>query len=328
MPGPSWTGNSPSRTRPDRILRDRPHHLIKLYTQEGEKPNKVRGGGRKGQVHLPHAVSTVDQEIGTGHVGAGVADEVDVGTLELLGLTVAAHGDHGEPEVLDLLVDKVGETGVDVAGGDGVDTGKVAPLVGEGAGHVDAAGLGDVVGGLLLGEVGDVAGHGGGDDEATGTALLEVRTDGLGAVEGTGQVGLDDLLPVLDGAVEDTAGGGAAGVGDEGVDLAKLLDHVVDEVLDALPATDVALVGLDLDTVLLGQLLGVLLTSLGAGGVGDGQVGAHLGTAAGGLDTHAAGTGGTGDDDDLALEAEEVLERVGLRNGNHDDGGEVSSKLK
>ena len=52
------------------------------------------------------------------------------------------------PEILGLLVDEVREAGVDVAGRDGVDAGEVAPLVGEGAGEVDAAGFGDIVGGL------------------------------------------------------------------------------------------------------------------------------------------------------------------------------------
>jgi hypothetical protein len=48
-----------------------------------------------------------------------------------------------------------------------------------------------------------VAGHRGRDDEGAGAALLEVVADGLGAVEGAVQVGLDDLVPGLDGAVED-----------------------------------------------------------------------------------------------------------------------------
>jgi hypothetical protein len=50
------------------------------------------------------------------------------------------------PEILRLLVDEVRETRIDVAGGDGVDAGEVAPFVCEGFGEVDAAGFGDVVG--------------------------------------------------------------------------------------------------------------------------------------------------------------------------------------
>jgi hypothetical protein len=88
------------------------------------------------------------------------------------------------PQLLDVLGDKVAQTGVNVSRGDGVDTSKVPPLVGERLGQVDAASLCDVVGGLLLGEVGDVAGHGGGDDEVSGLALAEVQANGTGTVEG------------------------------------------------------------------------------------------------------------------------------------------------
>jgi len=80
---------------------------------------------------------------------------------------------------------------------------------------VDTPSLCDVVAGLLLGEVGNVAGHGGCDDERASLALLEVVADSLGAVESSVQVGLDDLHPVVDGAVEDTRSSGTAGVGDE-----------------------------------------------------------------------------------------------------------------
>jgi hypothetical protein len=265
-----------------------------------------------GASRLSGGVATVNQEIGTGGVGGSVGGEVDVGTLELLGEAVTAHGDHGVPELLGLLGDKVGEAGVDVAGGDGVDTGEVAPLVGERASHVDAAGLGDVVGGLLLGEVGNVAGHGGGDDEGAGSALLEVVADGLGAVEGAVQVDLDDVVPGLDGAVEDAGVGGGTGVGDEGVDLAEVGNDVLDELLAGLVAVDLALVGLGLDAVSLLEVLDVVLSALGAGSVGDGDGGAHLGAAASGLDTHALRTGSAGDDDDLALHGELVQEGLML----------------
>lgn len=184
-----------------------------------------------------------------------------------------------------------------------------------------ASGLGDVVRGLLLREVGNVAGHGRRDDEAPGATLLEVMADGLGAVEGSGEIGLDDFVPVLDAAVKDAGVGGSAGVGDEGVNLAKVLDDVLDELVDALVGADITLVGLRLDAILLGELFGVLLTSLGAGSVGDSNIGTHLGTTTGSFNAHAPRTRGTGDDDDLALEAEEVHEVRGLGNfDRHDDG--------
>lgn len=271
--------------------------------------------------NLSADVSSVDDQVSTGHVRAGVTAEVDISSLELLCVTVAAHWDHGEPEVLDLLVDEVGEAGVDIAGRDAVDTGKVTPFVGQGASHVDAAGFGDVVGGLLLGEVGDVAGHGGGDDEAAGASLLEVGAYGLCTVECAIEIGLDDLVPGLDGALEDAAVGGAAGVGNEGIDLAKVLDYGLDKVVDVFPVTDVALVCLALDTVLLLEFFGVLLTTLGARRVGDGNVCSHLSTSTGSLNAHASGSRGAGDDDDLALEAEHILKALGLWNWDRHDGG-------
>lgn len=216
------------------------------------------------------------------------------------------------PQLLGLLGNEVGETGVDVAGGDGVDTSEVPPLVGEGASHVDAASLCDVVGGLLLGVVGDVTGHGGSDDEGASLALAEVETDGTRAVEGAGQVSLDDLVPLLHGGIEDTVVGRLASVGDEDIDLAEVLDHVLDELLDVGVVTDGALVGLGLDVVLLAELFGVLLSTLGARVVGDGEVGTELSKTAGSLDTNTGGAGSSGHDGNLALEVEEVLELLGL----------------
>lgn len=96
-------------------------------------------------MHLPHAVTAVNKEIGTSHVRASIANQVDIGTLQFLGLTIATHGDHRVPEVLDVLLHKVRQTSVDVSGRNAVDASKVAPLVGQRTGHVDTASLGDVV---------------------------------------------------------------------------------------------------------------------------------------------------------------------------------------
>ena len=52
-------------------------------------------------------------------------------------------------------------------------------------------------------KVGDMAGHGGSDDERAGSALLEVVANGLCAVEGSIEIGLDDFVPLLDRAVKD-----------------------------------------------------------------------------------------------------------------------------
>jgi len=68
--------------------------------------------------HLPASVPTINDNVGAGSVRASIADKVDVSALELLGLSVTTHGNHAHPEVLDLLVHKVRETGVNVTGGD------------------------------------------------------------------------------------------------------------------------------------------------------------------------------------------------------------------
>ena len=51
---------------------------------------------------------------------------------------------------------------------------------------MDAPSFGNVVGGLFLREVGDVAGHGGRDDEGSCFAFAEVVAHGFGAVECAG----------------------------------------------------------------------------------------------------------------------------------------------
>lgn len=245
-------------------------------------------------------------------VGGSVTDEVDVGTLQLLGITISSHWDHALPQVLGLLGDEVAETGVNVTWGYGVDTSKVTPLVGKRLGHVNASSLCNIVAGLLLWEVGDVSGHGGGDDEGSSSSLLEVSSHSLCTVEGSVQVGLDDLIPGLDGALEDATVGGTTSVGDETVNLSELSNHVLDKLLDALVVSDITLVCLDLDTVGLGELLGVLLSAGGTRCICDGEVGSHLGAASCGFNSHTSWTGGTGNDDDLALEAEHVEEGIGL----------------
>ena len=97
---------------------------------------------------LSDSVSTVNDDVSASTVGASIAGEIDVCTLQLSSLCVTTHRDHAVPELLSLLVDEVGETGVDVAWGDGVDAGEVPPFVGKGFREVDAGGFGDVVGGL------------------------------------------------------------------------------------------------------------------------------------------------------------------------------------
>ena len=121
-----------------------------------------------------------------------------------------------------------------------------------------------------------MSGHGSGDDEAAGLALSEMQADGSGTVVNTGQIGLDDLVPLLDGGIEDTTVGGTASVGDEDVDLAEVLDDLGDQLLDFVVVTDIGLVRLGLDAVLLRELFGILLAALGPRRVGDGYVGTEF----------------------------------------------------
>lgn len=146
---------------------------------------------------------------------------------------------------------------------------------------MDASGFGNVVRRLLLRIVGDETGHGCRDDQAPRLALAEVQADGSGAVCTPVQIRADDLVPIVDGGVQDAVVGGFAGVGDEDVDFSEVFDRVVDEGFDGFVVLDLALVGFAFDAVFLGELFGVLFAAGGAGGVGDGDVGAHFGAAAG-----------------------------------------------
>ena len=89
------------------------------------------------------------------------------------------------------------------------------------------------------------------------------------------------------------------------------LDDVLDKLLYVVPVADLAFVGLAFDAEFLRKLFGVVFAAFGTGSVGDGEVGTHFGTAAGGFNAYADGPGGTGNDDNFAFEAEEVMDGVG-----------------
>ena len=210
---------------------------------------------------LSAGVTAIDEEIRARGVRRGVTCKVDISALQFLSLSITSQGDHALPQLLSLGIDEIGQTGVDVTGRDAVDTGKVPPLVGERLGQMDTAGLGNIVGCLLLREIGNVAGHGGSDDERAGFALTEVEADGSGAVVGTVEIGIDDLLPLLHGLLQNAIVGRLAGVGNHDVNLAELLDDLLHKPLDIGVVANVALVGLALDAVVFLDLLGVLLAS-------------------------------------------------------------------
>lgn len=169
---------------------------------------------------------------------------------------------------------------------------------------------------LFLREVGNVAGHGCGDDEAAGLPLSEMQTDGSGTVVNTSQIGLNDLIPLLDRSIEDAAVGSTTSVGNEDIDLAEVPDDISHQLLDFFVAADVGLVRLGLDAVLLGELFGILLAALGPGGVGDGDICTKFRAATSGLCADTSGARSTGDDDNLPFEREELVEGGGGGNWN------------
>lgn len=71
----------------------------------------------------------------------------------------------------------------------------------------------------------------------------------FGTVCGTVEIGGNNLVPLLFGAVQNTAVGWATCVGDEDVNLAKLLDDVLDELDDIIVVPNVALERLGLDSI-------------------------------------------------------------------------------
>ena len=84
---------------------------------------------------------------------------------------------------------------------------------------MDATRFGDVVRCLFLREVGNVARHGGGDDETSSSTFLEMMTNGLGTVEAAREISLDHLVPVFDGAVKNATTGCTTCVGDKSINL-------------------------------------------------------------------------------------------------------------
>jgi hypothetical protein len=269
--------------------------------------------------HLPSAVTTINDDIRTSGIGRSIRNQVDICALQLLGLTITTHRNHALPQILRLPVNEIAQPSIDITGRDRVNTGKVAPLVSQRARHVNAACLSDVVGGLFLGKVGDVSGHRGGDDEGSSSAFLEVVSDSLCAVEGTVQICLDDFIPLLNTSIQNTGVCGTTSICDECIDFAELPDHFCDQLGDAVVVSDVELVRLGFYAVLGGQFGSILLAAFGAGGVCDGYVGTHFGTAAGGFNPHASGTRGAGHDDDLAFQAEQLLEGVGFGDWDRHD---------
>jgi hypothetical protein len=136
--------------------------------------------------------------------------------------------------------------------------------------------------------------HTSSNNKASGPPLLKMMSNRLRTMESSIQIRLNNFIPSLDRTIQDTRISGTTSICDEGIDLAKLLDDVGDELLNAGVVADVELVGFGFHAVGLGELFGVLLAAFWARGIGYCDVGAHFCTAAGGFDAHASGTGCTG----------------------------------
>lgn len=81
--------------------------------------------------HLTGAVAAVNDDIGASGISASIASQVHIGTFQLFGFTVTAHGNHALPQILGLLIDEIRKSGVNVPGRNAVDTGKITPLIRE-----------------------------------------------------------------------------------------------------------------------------------------------------------------------------------------------------
>lgn len=108
------------------------------------------------------------------------------------------HRDLIQPRAPHLLGHELGNIRRNVPGRHRIDPcPERRPFHGEGLAEVDDGGLGGVVGRLVLRDVDDVAGHGGGGDEGAGVLAAEVAAGGIGGEVDGVDVGGDDLPVVL-----------------------------------------------------------------------------------------------------------------------------------
>src|SRR5208282_1759171 len=120
------------------------------------------------------------------------------------------------------VVEQVGvEGGAEESGGDGVDENPLAgPFDGEGSSKRDHSCLAGGVGGHLAErdegvERGDV-------DDASVLALEHVFAEDLAGAEGSGEIGVEDALPLVFGKIKRGSAFDLARAIDEDIDLAEL----------------------------------------------------------------------------------------------------------
>jgi hypothetical protein len=81
---------------------------------------------------LRGTIATVNDEVGSGGIGRGIRGQIEVGTLQLVGLTFTTHGNFVTPDVFGIFGNKIGDFGSDVTGRDSVGTSEANPFNGKG----------------------------------------------------------------------------------------------------------------------------------------------------------------------------------------------------
>src|SRR6185312_4197578 len=143
-----------------------------------------------------HMLPAVDRERRARDEAALVGHQEQHPAGDLLGLAEAADGDAGDDLLQHFLGHGAHHLGVDIAGGDGVDGDALAgALLGQGLGEAVDARLGGGV--VHLAVLPGLAVDGADVDDAAEAALAHAVDDAAGHVEAGGQVGVDDLGPLL-----------------------------------------------------------------------------------------------------------------------------------
>src|SRR6476661_588863 len=189
-------------------------------------------------LHVLAAVDGVD--LAGDESGVGVGEELD-DPGDLVGFTEAPGGDLGD----DLLAGGPGNGGDhlrgDVAGRDGDDGDALAGgLLRQAHGQAEQTCLGRGVVGLA--DVAGLADDRADVDDAPGSAVEHVLQDRSGQVERTGEVHLDDAVPVVRGHPADGLVRGDACVVDQDVEAPVLVEDLADDTFAVLDRADVALV--------------------------------------------------------------------------------------
>lgn len=216
---------------------------------------------------LPQREATVRTDVATRDVARVLAEQEDRGVGLLGRLAEAAQGHARGLVVADLLVHHAGLLSVAEARLEGVDTNAVVlPLTGKTLDHVAHSTLRGVV--EHLGErvvqtllVVNVGAH---RRRHNDRALLEAGLDPvlrnrLGSVEDTENVHVEHLVEIIRSELRGGLDHRDTGVRSKGGDLTELLLSLLNDLLNLVGITDIALVCLNLDAILLGDLSGVLL---------------------------------------------------------------------